>query len=154
MECPAGNEARSSLFLTSIAICLWIIAVALPDAASSDGKQTHDHHEGHWSAPHEAANRPNPIPLDQTSIERGRELFQNKCALCHGTTGKGDGSAAKGLDPKPANLAEMSAHHPDGDIAWKIATGRGPMPAWKDILTENDIWDLTNFINNLGTNHH
>jgi hypothetical protein len=27
----------------------------------------------------------------------------------------------------------MAAHHPDGDLAWKIANGRGAMPPWKDV---------------------
>ena len=37
-----------------------------------------------------------------------------------------------------------------GDIAWKIANGRGPMPGWKKIITKEDIWHLTNFIQSLG----
>jgi mono/diheme cytochrome c family protein len=44
----------------------------------------------------------------------------------------------------------MAGHHPDGDIAWKIANGRGPMPAWKETLSQKDIWHLTNFVQSLG----
>jgi len=44
----------------------------------------------------------------------------------------------------------MAGHHPDGDYAWKIANGRGAMPAWSGSLTENQIWDLVNFIQSLG----
>lgn len=44
----------------------------------------------------------------------------------------------------------MARQHPDSDFAWKIATGRGAMPAWKGILTENQIWDLVNFVQTLG----
>jgi mono/diheme cytochrome c family protein len=40
----------------------------------------------------------------------------------------------------------MAGHHPPGDLAWKIETGRRAMPAWKGILTKNEIWDLVNFI--------
>jgi mono/diheme cytochrome c family protein len=104
----------------------------------------------HWTAPPEAAKRLNPVPPDQGSIERGKILFQDKCSVCHGPGGKGDGPAAAGLKPKLPDLVKMSGHHPDGDIAWKIANGRGSMPAWKDALSENDIWDLTNFIQSLG----
>ena len=105
---------------------------------------------GHWSAPPEAAKRANPIPPDQASIERGKNLFQTHCVVCHGPGGKGDGPAAAGLKPKPPNLVKMAGHHPDGDIAWKIAKGRGPMPGWEKDISEEDIWHLTNFIQNLG----
>jgi mono/diheme cytochrome c family protein len=44
----------------------------------------------------------------------------------------------------------MARHHPDGDLAWKIAEGRGAMPGWKQILPEKNMWDLVNFIRSLG----
>ena len=41
-------------------------------------------------------------------VSRGGQLFQDNCAGCHGTGGEGDGLAAAGLDPKPANLTGLS----------------------------------------------
>jgi len=107
-------------------------------------KKSHGH--VHWSAPPEAAKRANPIPRDQESIARGKELFQTNCVVCHGPGGGGDGPAAAGLNPRPPNLVKMAGHHTDGDIAWKIENGRGAMPAWRGRLQEKDIWHLTNFI--------
>jgi mono/diheme cytochrome c family protein len=43
----------------------------------------------------------------------------------------------------------MAGMHTDGDIAWKIENGRGPMPAWKNILNHDQIWDLVNYIQSL-----
>jgi len=43
----------------------------------------------------------------------------------------------------------LAGKHSDEDFAWKIVNGRGPMPSYKDTLTENQIWDLTNFIQSL-----
>ena len=106
---------------------------------------------GHWSAPTEAVKRANPIPRDQTSIERGKNMFKTYCIACHGSEGRGDGPAAAGLNPKPPNLMKMAGHHDDGDIAWKIENGRGAMPAWKGRLKEKEIWDLTNFIQTLSS---
>jgi len=54
------------------------------------------------------------------------------------------------LDPKPADLVVMAPMHPGGDFFWKIENGRGVMPAWKDTLDENQIWDLVNYIKSLG----
>ena len=102
-----------------------------------------------WMAPKEAIERKNPVPKDAAAIERGQKLFEQFCANCHGKTGQGDGPLAAALKPRPANLAERAGHHVDGDFAWKIANGRGVMPAFKNQLNENQIWELTHFIQNL-----
>jgi len=36
------------------------------------------------------------------------KLFVMRCAMCHGPTGAGDGSAAANLSPKPRNLQDSS----------------------------------------------
>ena len=108
-----------------------------------------DYGSEHWMAPADAAAKKNPIPADADSIMRGKALFQTNCAVCHGACGQGDGPAGAALNPKPANLREMAGEHSDGDFAWKIANGRGPMPAWKGVLQENQIWYLVNFIRSL-----
>ncbi len=43
---------------------------------------------------------PRPLP----SLDRGRELYAEACAGCHGPDGRGDGVAAVGLDPAPSNF--------------------------------------------------
>jgi mono/diheme cytochrome c family protein len=102
--------------------------------------------EGHWQAPAKEAGRKNPVRADKASIERGGKLYKTYCVSCHGEKGKGDGPAGASLTPRPADLARMAAHHADGDLAWKIAIGRGAMPGWKSALTDSQIWDLVNFI--------
>jgi len=105
--------------------------------------------DGHWMAPEDAAKRKNPVAADAASVARGKKLFQANCASCHGAQGRGDGPVSKTLLPKPADLASMAGQHPDGDFAWKIANGRGLMPAWKGTLSEAQIWDAVNFIQSL-----
>ena len=36
--------------------------------------------------------------------ERGKEVYEQSCAHCHGTEGRGDGSAAENLLPKPRDF--------------------------------------------------
>lgn len=105
---------------------------------------------GHWMAPAVAARRGNPVPADSASRERGRKLFEANCVSCHGPTGRGNGPIAARLETLPADLAAMAGQHPDGDFAWKITEGRGAMPAWKAVLKDAEIWDLVNYIQNLG----
>jgi mono/diheme cytochrome c family protein len=108
----------------------------------------------HWTAPSEAAKRLNPVKRNQTSIKGGKRLFVTHCVVCHGPQARGDGPAAAGLAQKLPDFVMMAGHHSDGDVAWKIANGRGAMPAWKGTLSEKDIWDLTNFIQSLGKRPH
>lgn len=103
----------------------------------------------HWTAPLEERNRINPVDDTIESIQRGHNLYIANCADCHGPKAEGDGPTAKYLDTKPSNLKAMAGHHPDGGMAWKIKNGKGDMPAWEDILTEQQIWDLVTFIQNL-----
>ncbi len=133
--------------------------LGLPLVALGIGQaQAHEHHaagmEGHWMAPAQQARRHNPVKSTPDSLARGEALFQAHCTSCHGGRGEGDGPAAASLAPKPANLQEMSGHHSDGDLAWKIAKGRGAMPGWKGILSQKQIWDLVNHIRRLGENPH
>ena len=104
----------------------------------------------HWSAPPAAAKRQNPVASSEASIEEGKRLFKQNCAVCHGPAGHGDGPAAASLKPHPADLAMMAGHHPDGDLARKIANGRGAMPSWKGSLSDQQIWVLVNYIKSLG----
>jgi len=108
--------------------------------------------DDHWMAPPEMAGRKNPTPADKASLVRGKQIYDASCASCHGASGKGDGPAGKALNPKPADLAAMAPQHPPGDLAWKIETGRGPMPPWKGVLTQNEIWDVVNYVQNFDAN--
>lgn len=136
--------------LLSFIIAFWFgLFVYHSSSANENNQAKGSHGQRHWVAPPEAAKRINPIESDVPSINRGKRLFLKHCVVCHGPQGRGDGPAAVGLDPKPSNLVDNGDQHPEGDIAWKIASGRGPMPAWKGTLSEKNIWDLTNFIKSL-----
>ena len=122
----------------------WIFAVLLGSPVAHTLADN-----AHWSAPAAAAQRRNPTPSNVASIEQGGRLFKQYCVSCHGPAGRGDGPAAASLKPHPADLAMMAGHHPDGDLAWKIANGRGAMPPWKGTLSDHQIWSLVNFIKSL-----
>ncbi|MFD0858751.1 c-type cytochrome [Roseovarius aquimarinus] len=38
----------------------------------------------------------------------GRALYVENCAQCHGPTGRGDGPWAKGMNPAPSDLTQLS----------------------------------------------
>jgi mono/diheme cytochrome c family protein len=34
-------------------------------------------------------------------------------------------------------------------VAYRIANGKNLMPPWKSVLSENEIWDVLNFVRSL-----
>jgi mono/diheme cytochrome c family protein len=51
-----------------------------------------------------------------TRIEsRGRRLFAERCATCHGATGRGEGQNAYNLDPPPPDFSESLGRVPTAD---------------------------------------
>lgn len=90
----------------------------------------------------------NPVERTQESIERGSALFARNCVSCHGEQGAGDGPLADTLPAPPANFTVHVPFHPDGVLfAWITAGIRGTgMPAWSPQLSDQERWDLVNFL--------
>ena len=64
--------------------------------------------------------------------DSGKKLYEDKCAICHGRNGKGDGAAGAALDPKPADFTRSKFWQKgvDKKIADTIRKGHGVMPAF------------------------
>ncbi len=96
---------------------------------------------------------PNPRAVTPDSVAAGKALYQQNCVVCHGTTGKGDGPAGKTLNPPPADLTyhTIPGVHTDGQLFYWISQGlpRTSMPQFAQVLTEDQRWDLVNFIRTL-----
>ena len=103
-----------------------------------------------WTAPHRASRRKNPVPADEKSVAIGKQLYTKECYSCHGTTGKGDGPAAKDLKVSPGNLSDPKLwKQTDGALFWKISTGKKPMPSMEKTWTETQRWNCINYVRTL-----
>jgi mono/diheme cytochrome c family protein len=105
-----------------------------------------------WVAPDDAKKVKNPVPSNAESLSAGEQLFSDNCVLCHGEKGVGDGPGAKTIKVKPANFTDpkLQASETDGSLFWKMTNGRGPMPSWRDTLSDQERWQLVNYIRKLG----
>jgi len=106
------------------------------------------HEKTGWRAPEEAMKMKNPIKPTKESIEKGKGIYEQRCASCHGAKGDGKGPAGAALNPKPTSFRESHGEKmTDGQHFWKITTGRGPMPSFAKDLKEEERWHVINYIN-------
>lgn len=105
--------------------------------------------------------RKKPAPPDKPSVERGKELYLETCAYCHGEIGNGDGHGANFSSPRPRKLTKglhkfrttpYGKIPSDQDIFNIISKGMPgtTMPAW-DHLPESDRWSLVLFLKTLSS---
>jgi copper transport protein len=107
----------------------------------------------------EAANRTpraattNPIAADADSIERGRNIYLANCSSCHGADGDGNGPTAAGMLPAPGPLHDAVTGTDDSTLAYVISNGvvGTRMPGFATTLSENDRWDLINYLRSVFT---
>ena len=89
------------------------------------------------------------VAYNAISVANGMLLYGESCAVCHGIAGYGDGPAAGDLKPKPADLtARHAASHTVGDLYWWLSHGikETAMPGFKESFSEDERWDLINFL--------
>ena len=89
--------------------------------------------------------------------EKGKQVYENSCAHCHGIEGRGDGSAAENLLPKPRDFTrglykirstETGELPTDQDLFDIITEGMpgSSMPGWETALSANDRWEVVAYI--------
>lgn len=90
----------------------------------------------------------NPVPASAESHERGEKLYLTYCSKCHGMTGNGAGPSAHGFSTNPRQLWVWHNTDQTADpyLFWFITNGRTDMPPWGVVLSENERWDLVNYI--------
>ena len=101
------------------------------------------------------------VATSKESIERGREVYmkKGKCVECHGPDARGDGNATQkdewGFPIRPADLHKCwnfrgnrrDPYNPR-NIFREVSTGLNgtPMPSFADVLSEQQRWDVANFV--------
>ena len=94
--------------------------------------------------------RINPVRRTEAVMRRGEELYRAHCLICHGETGRGDGPAGLSVNPRPADFTKPQGidDHSDGELFWYISHGiaGSSMPAFENILSEEERWILVHYI--------
>ena len=89
---------------------------------------------------------------DALSGDLGTRVFAQRCALCHGPDGHGDGVGSKALNPKPRNFHDQAymSTRTDAQLLEVIHNGKGAMPKWGGVLSEAEIKAALAHIRELG----
>ena len=97
-----------------------------------------------WTVPESARAMKNPIPASSADLDSIRPVYRDKCSVCHGLTGRGDGHDASLYDPKPTDFtnAQQMSGVTDGELYYKLTEGRRPMPSFKKRLTDEQRWRM------------
>jgi mono/diheme cytochrome c family protein len=100
-----------------------------------------------------------PIAVDETNLVAGAHVYSENCATCHGLHGKPSVFGAHMFPDAPplwekhqkgAETIMGVTDDPIGETYWKVANGirLTGMPAYKEILTETEMWQVTLLLSN------
>jgi high-affinity iron transporter len=100
-----------------------------------------------------AAYRDLTVPSDRLASsaarERGRDLFLQHCALCHGEDGNGHGVRREGFNSPPRDFTDPAWRQQTSPRGVYVAIREGvrgtAMPSWK-ALDPDDTWDLVAYV--------
>ena len=130
-------------------------AIALALACGGDGDTGTPDEAIPAADPSEApADGPEPADGPDETVS-GRSVYMTNCATCHGESGAGEGPAAVGLEPPPADLTDAEWVTGDGtyDAVRNTIENGSPgtaMIGWKGTLTEAEIDAVTNHVLSMG----
>ena len=90
-------------------------------------------------------------------LARGKQVFDQNCASCHGERGEGKGVCSSFLLPHPRDFTQ--AHYrlrstptgnlpTDADLFRAVSLGLAgtPMPPWQYLLNETDRWAVVEYV--------
>ena len=96
-------------------VALMILVVATGGQATSCSKKAAEVAATAGGSTQTVAQAPTAAtPPSAEAEQEARAIFAQRCTMCHGLSGHGDGPAAAGLQPRPRDYS---------DPAWQRATG-------------------------------
>ncbi len=94
--------------------------------------------------------------IEVRGIDRGKVIYEKYCFYCHGREGRGDGVIGIAIIPHPVDFVNDTGVMVKSDeklfksISEGVHRDEGGgamrMPRWKDILTDQDRWDVLAYI--------
>lgn len=104
-----------------------------------------------WVVPADRANRLSVFPFNDETRKAGEIIYNTNCLSCHGTPGRNN---PINLVPPPGDPAtDKIQRNKDGELYYKVFTGRGQMPSFRSVLSGNEIWNVISFIRSFNSSY-
>ena len=97
-----------------------------------------------WVVPDDQRAVVAPMKFTPDMQKQGEQIYLKNCQSCHGLMGKDNWAK---LTPPPGDLSKEKAQvQTDGEIFYRITTGKVPMPEFRNILPEDDRWSIIAYL--------
>lgn len=94
------------------------------------------------------------LPASEENLIAGTKIYREHCVDCHGLPGGTPSAASKGMYPAPPQFFDQKpfGNEQVGQHYWIIANGirLTGMPGYKPSLSEEQLWQLSQFVINRG----
>jgi Cytochrome C oxidase, cbb3-type, subunit III len=97
-----------------------------------------------WVVPEEYKTKTSPFKFTADSIKKGETVFIKNCQSCHGNPGKKNMAR---IIPEPGDpVSDKFQAQTDGEMFYRITSGKIPMPEFRNILAENERWNVISYL--------
>lgn len=101
-----------------------------------------------WKAPVWTDSLYNPYNVEPLTLPQAQEVYNLYCISCH--AGQGQGYPQEHTSQEmPDFKQDWVRQQSDGALYWKIREGRGIMPGYKLKLSDEQQWQLVEYIRDL-----
>jgi len=89
----------------------------------------------------------NVAAVTAAAEQNGAKIYKANCAPCHGATG--DANTAAGKKYHVAAFSAMELKKNDAELLEFVRNGKGDMPAWKDVLEDDELHKVLDYVRGL-----
>jgi mono/diheme cytochrome c family protein len=119
--------------------CVISVSFAMSAAVSAQTKS--------WVVPANFRSLKNPVVQSEAGTKTGLAIFTKNCVSCHGKTGQGNGVKVAALKNFPGDFSRREFQNlTDGEIFFRIKTGKEEMPRFEGKLLDDEIWNAVNYL--------
>jgi mono/diheme cytochrome c family protein len=138
MNTYASRAFARPISAAAVAIALFTLGNALLAGCGSKSEQTSEGTSASQTQTQTPAASSAPVASD---VDEGAKIYAEKCSVCHGANGKGDGPGGAALNPKPRDHTDGKYMNTrtDDELLAVLHNGKGAMPAWKGVLTDDQM---------------
>ena len=99
-----------------------------------------------------ALSTANPVLPSEPNLIEGARLYAQMCSRCHGLSKESDNSYGQSFYPPAPHLPLRRTSYSEPEVFWIVKHGirNTAMPAWGNLLSDEDIWRVVTLIDKFG----